>query len=344
VKIALAALTVVPVAGAVIYIVAFQRTPKAPAAPALPAAVATARPVPTPTPTQTAPQRARANLPRTWPRGLRTSNTRRAILVACLDHNLDGHINADDSPQYAGLDIHAPGIACVGEGVTSDYYAGPPSDPATYTCTAPKRPLLIVAIGGAGTDLLNAPEGESLGLLDIVNDLQARATATGISTLPVLTSSAITGAEPGQTSMERWLAHDVAARLDATPCLRAVIIGHSHGAVTVSSVTAALDRRYSARLYGVLIDRSTVLYDRFATDYPAKTPLLNVFQLNEGWHGEPFHFPNAIDVDASAETAPIAPSDGGGPPARVTHKTLDDSPAAQHLIEDAIMQWATATP
>src|SRR5205814_10629836 len=118
------------------------------------------------------------------------------------------------------------------------------------------------------------------------NEVQTRATAAGVSTLPILTSSAITGANPGQTSMEHWLTHDIAARLDAMPCLRTVLIGHSHGAVTVTSVTAALDARYSNRLYGVVIDRSSVLYDRFATDYPAKTPLLNVFQLNEGWHGE----------------------------------------------------------
>ena len=102
-----------------------------------------------------------------------------------------------------------------------------------------------------------------------------------------------------------------------------------------------LDRRYAARLYAVIIDRSTVLYDRFATDYPAKMPLLNVFQLNEGWHGELLPFPNVTNIDASAATAPIAPSDGGGPTTHVTHKTLDDSPAAQHQIEDAIMHWAT---
>src|SRR2546421_250417 len=83
--------------------------------------------------------------------------------------------------------------------------AGPPSDTSTYNCAAPKPPLLIVAVGGAGTDLLKAPEGESLGLLDIVNELQTRATVAGLSTLPILTSSAITGANPGQTSMEHWL-------------------------------------------------------------------------------------------------------------------------------------------
>ena len=73
----------------------------------------------------------------------------------------------------------------------------------------------------------------------------------------------------------------------------------------------------------------------------AKAPLLNVYQLNEGWHGEPLPFANVTNIDASAETAPIAPSDGGGPTTHVTHKTLDDSPAAQHLIADAIMHWAT---
>ena len=94
-------------------------------------------------------------------------------------------------------------------------------------------------------------------------------------------------------------------------------------------------------MFGVMVDRSTVLYDRWATDWPHRTPLLNVYQLNEGWHGVALGFPNVVDVDDSAEVAPVAPSDGGGPPARVTHKTLDDSPGAQRVIVDAIMAWAT---
>jgi hypothetical protein len=199
---------------------------------------------------------------------------------------------------------------------------------------------LIVAIASAGSNLMDTSGGESLGLLDIVNALQERAAREGIGTQTVLATSAIFGAEPAQTSMERWLAREVAAHLAGTPCLRAVLIGHSHGGTTVTSVAAALEGRYAGRMFGVLIDRTTALYDRNAAEFPSRTQVLNVYQLNEGWHGIRIDLPNFTNDDASSERAPIAPSDGGGGLALVSHKTLDDSPAVQQRIEDAVMAWA----
>ncbi len=309
-----------------------------------PAAPSTVVAPPTAVPTLTRVQIARLPLPRTWLRGLVGSNTGRPTLIACVDRNRDGRINGSDAPQYASLDISVPSswMLCGYDATYADFYDGPPSNPAGYSCAAGHRPILIVAVGGAGTDLLNAPEGESLGLLDIVNQLEARAAAASFSSAPMLAASAIWGAaDHAQTSMEQWLEAELTAKLDAMPCLRVALIGHSHGGATVTSVTHILDARYSSRMFGVIIDRSTVLYDRFALDYPARTPILNVYQRNEGWHGEYLPFPNVTNVDESAETAPIAPSDGGGPTAPVTHKTLDDSPGAQHLIVDSIMAWAT---
>jgi hypothetical protein len=77
-------------------------------------------------------------------------------------------------------------------------------------------------------------------------------------------------------------------------------------------------------------------------------PLLNEFQTNEGWHGNVYGQANIINADESGERAPVAPSDGGGGLALVSHKTLDDSVAVQGRIEDAVMAWLTrdveATP
>jgi len=42
--------------------------------------------------------------------------------------------------------------------------------------------------------------------------------------------------------------------------------------------------------------------------------------------------------------APVAPSDGGGGPALVTHKTLDDASAVQQRIVDEILRWAAEGP
>ena len=210
--------------------VAFRGSTRAPAAPSVAARA------PTAIPTFTRAQAARRFLPSTWIRGLRASNSGHSMLIACFDRNHDGHINRDDSPEYATLDISIASswLLCAGESAYGDLYDGPPSDPSRYGCDATRRPLLIVAIGGAGTDMLNAPEGESLGVLDIVNQLQARAMESGIASAPMLVASAIWGAEPAQTSMERWLEIQIAHRLDAMPCLRVALIGHSHGGVTVS--------------------------------------------------------------------------------------------------------------
>ena len=269
------------------------------------------------------------------------------MLVSCLDGNHDGRIDAADGDDFARIDIPlVAAYACVDPARHSDFYVGDPAGPAAYACGGGPAPLLIVAIGSAGTDLFDATQGESLGVLDIVNQLQARAGAAGIASVPMLSASAIFGADHPQTRNEQWLENEVRLRLDAMPCLRAVLIGHSHGGVTVTTVAAALDGGYAGRVYGVLIDRTNILYDREATEVPARIPLLNVFQTNEGWHGNVYGQENITNVDESAERAPIAPSDGGGGLALVSHKTLDDAVAVQERIVTAVMAWlgSSGTP
>jgi hypothetical protein len=291
---------------------------------------------PTPTP-----------LPVTWTDGLETSRGGEPIEISCLDRNGDGRLNAadgglDGGGDLAGLDIPlVAGQACKDAEHQRDFYAGPPSDPSNYNCDAPKPPVLIVSAASAGSNLLDPTSGESMGLLDIVRALQQRLSDEGTASDTILATSAVFGADLPQTRMEQWLEHEISQRLDAMPCLRAVIMGHSHGGVTVTSVTAALDDRYSARMFGVTIDRSTALYDRNATEMPAKTEIFNVFQLNEGWHGEKIDLPNFANLDASTARAPVAPSDGGGGLALVSHKTLDDAPMVQTAIEDAVMSWVS---
>lgn len=278
--------------------------------------------------------------PRTWIDGLAASRGGTATLISCLDTSGDSHVSGTDDAELDGIDI--PLVAaesCVNAADHRDFYVGDPSDAAGYSCAAATPPALIVAIGSAGTDLFKPSAGESLGVLQTVNVLQTRAAAAGIATVPVLSASAILGADAPQTRMEQWLTRDITRRLEAMPCLRAVLIGHSHGGVTVTSVTAALESQYAGRVFGVLIDRTTALYDREADEMPVGIPLLNVFQINEGWHGGYIDQPNVTNIDDSGERAPVAPSDGGGGLALVSHKTLDDAALAQQQIEDAVMAW-----
>jgi len=282
--------------------------------------------------------------PPSWVTGLTTSRHGIATQVSCLDVNGDGVIDAGDSDEFAGLDIPIDdGAGCNDPAHHADYYVGDPSDAGGYHCDAPVVPVLIVAIASAGSDLLDTTEGESLGVLDIVNALQARLAALGAASVPILSASAVFGADEPQTRNEEWIERELSRRLDDMPCLRTVMIGHSHGGVTVTSVTAALDDDYFGRIYGVLIDRTNVLYDRSATEIPSRIPLLNVFQTNEGWHGNVYGSDNNTNVDESTERAPIAPSDGGGDGlALVSHKTLDDALPVQQRIVDAVMTWLFA--
>lgn len=281
------------------------------------------------------------SLPATWPDGLDPPRAGTLESIACLDANGDGRIDASDSPDLAALDIPLEPGACR-PAKHADYFVSAPTNAADFACGSGPAPLLIVSVASAGSDLLAPKEGESMGLLDIVNRTRAQAHADGIATQTVLATPAVLGAaDQAQTNMERWVEHDLRARLDDMPCLRAALIGHSHGGVTVTSVMAALETAYPGRLYGVLIDRTTVLYDRPATEMPRAAPLLNFYQTNEGWHGEAIHQPNVENHDESAQQAPVAPSDGGRGIAPVTHKTLDDATEVQQRAVSGVMRWAT---
>ena len=286
---------------------------------------------PTPSPPEPTP------LPATWLAGLHAPHAGQPVLLSCLDKDRDGYLTGNDDPRFAGLTIQLEQHqSCVGPGMHADFYA---DDTSELSCDGPP-PLLAVLVGGGGNDLLDAKSGESIGLIDIMNQLQPQLEASGVHVAVMLASAAITGAVPAQGSMERYLEHEIAARLDATPCLRMAIVGHSHGGVTVTDVLATLEDRFAGRVYGVLLDRTTVIYDGDTQSMPVTAPVLNIYQLNEGWHGVAIDQPNITNVDQTAEYAPLAPSDGGGGLARVSHKTLDDAVDAQHRIVDAITSWA----
>jgi hypothetical protein len=282
---------------------------------------------------------ATRSLPPSWVAGLEMSGEGELLLLSCLDVDGDRVLTSADRAEFGDLEIMLGEVPCARQGRSADFYAGSPSNERLYSCDADPPPVLIVSIGSAGSDLLDPSAGESMGVLQIVNALQAQVEQAGFASLPILTVSAVFGADPPQRSLELLLAREVSRRLDEMACLRAVIIGHSHGGATVTAVTAALDSNYSRRVFGVLIDRTTALYDRNETEYPDRTLLLNVFQMNEGWHGVPLNRPNVFDIDQSYERAPIAPSDGGGGIASVTHKTLDDALGVQRIITDAVMLW-----
>ena len=262
-------------------------------------------------------------------------------LLSCLDASGDGRLSvADGSSLFAALDVPlVDGYRCHQSGHGADFYES--ALLPAFNCERAHRPLFLIVIAGGGSDLLDASEGDSLGLLDVTNALFDRAQKIDVPVALTLSSGAIVGAEMPQSNLELMLADYVANRLTLVPCARAALIGHSHGGVTVSTVATILDDRFPDRLYGILVDRTNVIYDRPAENFPTHVPLLNVFQTNEGWHGSAIELPNITNQDFSLETAPIAPADGGGGTATVTHRSLDDSAAVQQRIVDAVLTFAT---
>jgi pimeloyl-ACP methyl ester carboxylesterase len=258
------------------------------------------------------------------------------VQLSCLDADGDGRLTGDDDARFDGVDLALdPAKVCLNEATHADFYA----DDRAVDCGDGGRALLLVLVGGGGTDLLQASEGESIGLLKVADALGPRLNDAHVAVRLVLASPAVFGGVPAQGTMERYLAAEVARRLDAASCLEAVIVGHSHGGVTVTAVAAALEDRYPGRLYGILLDRSAVLYDGDPDAMPRTTPILNIYQLNEGWHGVAIEQADVTNADESAEYAPFAPSDGGSGLGRVSHKTLDDATAVQQRVEDAIAGW-----
>jgi len=303
-----------------------------------PSLTSTPRPTATPDPFQPVPPPG--FLPDTWPEGLEPSADGEAIRIACLDSDRDGRITGADDAAYEELEI-VIAEPCAPDDERRDFFAGE-ADADAFACDGGAPPLLVVAIGGGGTDLHDPKSGVSLGLLGSVNEIAARAEAAGIAMAPVLASSAVFGADLPQTRMEQWIAHHVAGRLEQAPCARAVLIGHSHGGVIVTEVTAALEGRFGDRIYGVLIDRTAALYDRPATAIPLRTPLLNVYQLREGWHGEPIAQANVENADRTSSVAPKEPRLPDQPVEPVTHVNLDDARDVQETIAAWVVERVSA--
>jgi hypothetical protein len=281
---------------------------------------------------------ATAYPPNSWMAKLDPPLAGDAVPVACFDANRDQRINGADAPDLAGLDIVLTDPAgCLPPMPRREWFA---VDPPDLSCRAGvPRPLLIVAIGGGGTDLLDTNEGVSAGLIDVVNGVRAATADTQRPTGVFLTTAAIKAADMPQKRMEEWLTHDLVHRLGESPCLRAVLIGHSHGAVIATTLLAALEGQYADRLYGVLLDRSLLYYDHPADEFPLRAPVLNVYQTNEGWHGEPLTSTNVINFDDSSDVAPREPREGPEPIVSVAHSTLDDAQGARAAIIEHVIAW-----
>ena len=283
--------------------------------------------------------------------------------IACLDVNADNRLNAADAqdpakvPDFNGDRRHDAEDTAFLQGV--DIPLNPqrdksgcnkPSgkapeyevahgyfDPASVSCDGGKKPVLVVGVGGGVVNLRDS--GDAAGVRSIVDGLLKAYDAKHIETIAVVAGPAITGAAQLHGAMEQWLTHAVEVYLDRYPCLRVLLLGHSHGAVTTDVVGAHLEGKYADRILEVVdIDRVTALYTGDTQSRPTEAHVFNIYETNPVGvlQGAPYNSANAENWDVTGLKAPKN-GDKGGPPAPMDHTNIDNSSdVKQRIIEDAI--------
>lgn len=258
------------------------------------------------------------------------------------DFNGDGKRNGDDAAFLRGVDIPlAPGASdgCKnGSGRAPEYLvAHGYFKPAEVKCDAKKQPVLLIGIGGGVVNLKDRED--AAGVRSMIDSLQKAYKDQDTQTIAILAGPAMVGAQNLHGGMELWLTHAVSVYLDRYPCLRVVLLGHSHGAVTADVVAARLEGNYAARFIEVVdVDRVTALYTGDTQSRPRQVHVFNIYETNDpGLSGAPYDSPNAENVDASDQQAPEN-GDKGGPLKPVNHTTIDNSKSVKDLIVQQVMK------
>jgi hypothetical protein len=294
------------------------------------------------------------------------SNQPRATFsqLGCLDTNGDHRLNAADAaspssvPDFDGDRRHDANDAAFLQGIdipldpvreqdacsrgsnrVPEYLvAHGYFEPAKVSCAKPDaRAVLLVGVAGGVVNLKD--KEDAAGVRSMVDALQKAYDGRGVQTIAVLAGPAIAGAVNVHSGMEEWMAHAVQVYLDRYPCIRVVLLGHSHGAITADVVASRLEGRYAGRIIDVVdVDRVEVLYIGDLRSRPRVAPVFNIYQTTSGdLNGAPYDAPNAENWDASKE---LGPHDGakGGKLEPVNHTTIDNSTSVRDRIVAEVLR------
>lgn len=267
-----------------------------------------------------------------------------ADLSSVPDFNGDRTHDANDAAFFIGIDLPLD-AAAQADVCRKGSTAGPEYEvahgyfePADVSCEGGARPVLLVGVGGGIKDLTD--KGQAAGVRSIIDGLQKSYDARGVDTIAVIAGPAMVGAAQPNTAMEQWMTNAVRVYFDRYPCIRAVLVGHSHGGVTVDVIAAHLEDRYAGRFIAVVeLDRSEYVYLGDMQSKPRLAHVLSIFETNSAiLSGVPYTgAPNAVLWDASGESGPEQ-GDKGGALKRVTHTTIDNSASVKQRIIDDVMR------
>jgi hypothetical protein len=282
--------------------------------------------------------------------------------IACLDRNGDHVLNdadaADESkvPDFNGdrshdandaaflrglsipLDPAREAEACrTGSNDVPEYLvAHGYLSPSNVSCGGDKQPVLLVGVGGGVVNLKK--KGDAAGIRATIDALQKKYDDQGVDTIGVIAGPAIAGGQNIHVAMEDWLTHAVQVYLDRYPCLRAVLVGHSHGAVTADVVAGHLEGQYASRIIEVVnVDRVDALYTGNTTIWPEQVRVYNIYETNDAeLKGAARDAANVENYNANDEQAPEN-GDQGGDLKPVSHTTIDNSKSVRDRIVDDVM-------
>jgi hypothetical protein len=293
------------------------------------------------------------------------SNQPRATFsqVACLDANADNRVNEADAADPSRLpDFNADGnrdefdaafVRGVDIAVDPNWDAAQCTDKSRrsseylvahgyfsssdVTCADDARPVLLVGIGGGSVNLRD--RDDAAGIRQTIDAIQKGYEDRGTETVAVIAGPAVGGSPNAHAGMEDWLTHAVQVYLDRYPCLRLVLAGHSHGAVTADVVAARLEAAYAERFITVVdVDRVEALYTGDLASRPSSVPVFNIYETNDPrFTIPPLAGPNVENWDATLERAPERGHEGGDM-APVNHTTIDNSPAVHARIVQEVVE------
>ena len=103
-----------------------------------------------------------------------------------------------------------------------------------------------------------------------------------VQTIAVIAGPAIVGAQNGHGAMETGSRTPYRSTSSATRACEVVLVGHSHGAVTVDVIAARLEGEYADRFIAVVdLDRVEALYTGDTQRGRSQAPVFNVFETND---------------------------------------------------------------
>ena len=259
------------------------------------------------------------------------------------DFNGDGRPDAADAAFLRGIDISVDPagkqIACAhkNKDVGPDWAVFSPGT-RDLSCDGGKSAVLILGIGGG---VSNLKQNDAAGVKQIIEDARSAFEKKGVQTVTVLSGQAVNSAASVNSAMELWTAHSTQVLLDAYPCLRVAIIGHSHGAIVADVAAAKLEANYADRVVEVVdLDRVEALYSGDTHTWPSRIHVFNIYETNDPkLHGTSRDAPNVENWGANGEKGPKN-GDNGGPLVPVDHTTIDNSDSvAKRIVDDVVAHW-----